>query len=131
MLSRAELRKIARTRIAEARKLFDARRYDGAVYICGYGVECALKARTLTTLRWPGFPETKKEFEQFQSFRTHNLETLLSLSGRKPKVSTTYAVEWSGVAKWDPELRYTRIGTANRATAQFMIQCAERLLRVL
>ncbi len=62
MLTRPELRQIARARLADAAALHDKRRYDGAIYICGYAVEVALKARICQTLSWNGFPETRSEF---------------------------------------------------------------------
>jgi HEPN domain-containing protein len=131
MLTRAELRKIARARIQDARVLFRGRRYDGAVYLCGYAVELALKARICTVLHWPGFPSTQAEFKGLQSFKVHELEMLLRLAGREAKVKTTYSTEWSAVSRWDPEVRYKPVGTASRAAAAAMISSTERLLKVL
>jgi HEPN domain-containing protein len=115
MLTRAELRKIARARIQDARVLFRGRRYDGAVYLCGYAVELALKARICTVLHWPGFPSTSAEFKGLQSFKVHELDVLLRLAGREAKIKASYPVDWSVVTQWDPEVRYQPIGSANRA----------------
>lgn len=131
MLSRQQLLAMARARIADAKVLIAARRYDGGVYLCGYALECALKARIVATLRWAGFPETRKEFERFQSFKTHDLDTLLSLSGREAKVKAGHMKQWSGVAQWEPEARYKPVGSAAQADALLMIQSAESLLKVL
>ena len=131
MLTRAELRKIARARFADAKALFQSGRYDGAVYLCGYAVELALKARICRTLKWSGFPESRKEFEGLQSFRVHDLEILLHLSGIAPRVRTQHMVSWSVVAKWDPESRHNRVGTANRSDAQLMINETKPLLEIL
>jgi hypothetical protein len=131
MLSRRELLKIARARIRDAKALYKARRFDGAAYVCGYALECALKARIVSTLHWLGFPETQKEFNGLQSFKTHNLDTLLSLSGREAKIKNSHLKEWSGVAIWEPEARYKRVGSAKSADVALLIQSAEILLRVL
>src|SRR5438093_6274932 len=90
MIYKNELRRIARARLKDAQTLLKAKRYDGVAYLCGYAVELAIKARICRTLKWQGFPETRKEFEQFASFRTHNLDTLLSLTGQEDKIKTGY-----------------------------------------
>jgi hypothetical protein len=68
-------------------------RYDGAIYLCGYAIEVALKARTCRTLGWAEFPETNREFENYRSFRTHDLEVLLNLSGVRNRILTDYVAE--------------------------------------
>ena len=50
-LKTAELRKIAKARLKDAEALLAAHRYDGAIYLCGYAVELALKARICQTLK--------------------------------------------------------------------------------
>src|SRR5712692_8238276 len=112
MIPRSDLRNIARARLRDSEVLFDRGRYDGAIYLCGYAVELALKARICRTLNWPGFPSTRAEFASYQSFRTHSLEVLLTLSGWEQKIKSRYPTEWSVVADWDPELRYATVGTA-------------------
>ena len=74
MLSVDELRSISGTRLEDAQTLFTAGRYDGVVYLCGYAVELALKARICETLNWDGYPSTNREFWDYQSFRTHDLK---------------------------------------------------------
>ncbi|MGE3535969.1 MAG: HEPN domain-containing protein [Candidatus Tectimicrobiota bacterium] len=131
MITRADLRKIARARLKDAEVLCHARRYDGAVYLCGYAVEIALKARICRTLSWPGYPSTKGEFQNYQTFRTHNLDVLLRLSGVEEKVKTTLLAEWSAVVSWDPEARYKLIGSATKQDAELMITAAKILSGVL
>ena len=79
MISVQELQNLCNDRLDDAKILFDANRYDCAVYICGYAVEIGLKKRICITLGWPGYPSTKKEFEGLSSFKTHDLEILLHL----------------------------------------------------
>lgn len=43
-LSRSDFQRLADVRIAEAKVLLDAGMWDGAYYLAGYAVECALKA---------------------------------------------------------------------------------------
>ena len=101
------------------------------MYLCGYAVEMALKARICRTLHWGAYPSTRAEFQEFQSLRTHNLITLLKLSGVEDRIRTNFVSEWSGVAAWDPEARYKPIGTASRRETQVMIESAQVLIRKL
>lgn len=129
MLATQEVRKIASARLRDAMVLLTAKRYDGAIYLCGYAVELALKARICKTLKWPGYPETYKEFEPLKSFRVHDLDVLLRLTGREAAVKASYFVEWSAVAAWNPEARYKPIGSANVDDAKLMLDSAAVLLK--
>ena len=131
MLHRTDLKRLARTRLKDAQKLYEAKRYDGAIYLAGYAVELALKARICLTLKWTGFPESRREFENYGSFKVHNLDVLLSLSGREAKIKTERLPEWSTAATWVPEVRYRKAGSAGRKDAQSMIDAVEALLKTL
>ena len=131
MITRSDLTKIARARLRDAEVLYRSRRYDGAIYLCGYAVEIALKARICRTLSWLGYPSTGGEFQNYQSFRTHNLDVLLRLSGVEERIKTTLITEWSAVAAWDPEARYKPTGSATRQAAELMVTSARILLRAL
>jgi HEPN domain-containing protein len=131
MIDRSELRKIARERLKDAEALLKAGRYDGAIYLGGYVVEIGLKSRVCKALRWNTFPQTRGEFRNLQSFKTHDLDVLLSLSGAEERIKTKYFAEWSAVATWDPEARYNPIGSASKTDAELLIEAARKLLRVL
>lgn len=131
MITKSELSKIARARLRDAEVLYAGSRYDGAIYLCGYAVEITLKARSCKTLKWVGFPSTKKDFEGFQSFRTHRLDVLLSLSGQEDKIKSMFLADWSIVAKWDTETRYTPIGTATQKDAFDMIESSKVIIKAL
>lgn len=131
MIPVRDLRQIARARLSDAQVLFRSRRYDGGVYLCGYAVEIALKARICRTLRWPAFPSTAAEFQNYTTFRTHNLDVLLRLSGREAVVKARHLADCSVVVTWDPEARYRPTGTASRADLGLMISSTQRLLRAL
>jgi HEPN domain-containing protein len=131
MLEKSELKRIAHARIEDGEVLLNSERYDGAIYLCGYAVEIALKERICRTLDWSGYPSAKKEFSNYQSFRTHNLDVLLRLSGSEHKIRTEFLAEWSAVAEWDPEIRYKPIGSATKQSAELMIESSKKLLSVL
>jgi len=130
MIPTADLKSIARARLNDAKVLLKGRRLDDAVYLCGYAVEMALKARLCRTLKWSGFPETGAEFQGLQSIKTHNLEILLRLSGVEGKI-TRFIREWSQVIDWDPEKRYQTSGKFTEQQAKDMIAAVTKLLGAL
>jgi HEPN domain len=131
MIARGVLRAIARARLRDARVLLKANRFDGAVYLSGYAVELALKARLCRTLRWNEFPETPKDFKGLQSIKTHDLEILLRLSGVEARIKAKHLAEWSVVLNWDPEKRYQPTGLSTSQQASDMITSTAKLLAVL
>jgi hypothetical protein len=123
-----ELQNIAQARIDDATALVECGRADGAIYLCGYAIEVGLKSRICQTLKWEGFPSNNAEFKDYHSFRTHNLDVLLRLSGLEQQTKVAYLTEWSIVRQWDPESRYDPIGNASIADAGAMISAARTLL---
>jgi hypothetical protein len=128
MIQRNDLKKIAQTRLKDANILMTSKRYDGAIYLCGYAIELALKARICRTLKWKGYPSSNKEFENYRTFRTHDLDVLLHLTGLEKSIKTVHLAEWSAVAKWNPDARYQPIGTADKNDARLMISSAKTLI---
>ena len=118
-------------KLKDAEVLLKNRRYDGCVYMCGYVVELALKARTCKTLKWVNFPETSSEFINYRSFKTHNLDILLTLSGLETKIKLSHFADWNNVNQWNPEMRYGPVGTITSIEAKDMIDSTKNLLRVL
>jgi HEPN domain-containing protein len=131
MIAVSEIEELSRARLLDAEALLDAGRYDGTIYLCGYAVGLALKARICKTLDWSGFPSTNSEFNNYQSFRTHNLDVLLRLSGRHVEIKTNYFAQWSAVVEWNPEARYKPIGSTQKADVKLMLFSAKALLRFL
>jgi HEPN domain-containing protein len=131
MLTRRELKQIARARLRDAEVLFAAKRYDGASYVCGYAAEVALKTKICETLKWKGFPSTNAEFRNYQSFRTHSLDVLLILSGVEERIKRRYIAAWSVVADWDPEARYKPAGRVSQTDSRFMIESTKALMAAL
>ena len=131
MLHQEEIENIAAARIKDAEALIAASRYGGAVYLCGYAVELGLKARICKTLNWPGYPSTGGEFNDYKSFKTHNLEVLLHLTGIEQQIREELIVEWSNVATWSPESRYNPVGDTELAKAESMLSSAKMLLEDL
>ena len=73
-MNRKDLQDLSKLRLKEAKILIDNGSYDGAYYLCGYSVECALKACIAKNTKKFDFPD-KKSIEQ--SF-THELTKLVN-----------------------------------------------------
>ena len=132
MIDIEALRELARERLRDAMALFKAKRYDAADYFLGYAIEIALKARICRTLRWEeGFPESNSEFTHLQSFKTHDLNVLLRLSGQKDRIKEKHGWAWSLIEKWNPAHRYRLRGAAIPADVQSRLAAARVLVRVL
>lgn len=131
MIGIIELMRLAYARLADARALHAAGRYDAAMYLSGYAVELALKARICQTLEWEGFPQTRREFEHLGSFKVHNLEALLRLSGAERRIRMQYDQDWREVENWEPALRYAPEGTANPHAAERVLASARQIVRAL
>lgn len=131
MISRTDLQKMAQAKLEDAEALLQAKRYDSAVYICGYAIELALKARICLVLNWNGYPSNNAEFQKYRSFKTHDLLVLLRLSGTEAIMMNKYRSEWSAVSAWTPELRYQLVGSTSVQTASSMIANTQSLLREL
>lgn len=95
MIPKLDLKRIANARLVDAEILLKAKRFDGASYLSGYAIEIGLKLRICKTLKWQGFPETNSEFQGLSSFKTHDFDVLLRLSGVEDQAKTQYLAEWS------------------------------------
>ncbi len=131
MIAVDDLDKISGARLEDAKILLSAHRFDGAVYMCGYAIEVALKARVCRTLGWTDFPMSQKEFQGLMTFKTHDLDMLLRLSGQETNIKQNHFINWNSVALWNPEARYRPIGSATQADAETIIRAVEALAKVL
>jgi HEPN domain-containing protein len=131
MISIKELRKTAKAHLQDSEILFQNKRYNGSIYLCGYAVEIALKLRICKTLGWTGFPESNREFTNLTSLRTHNLDVLLQLSGKEKYIKGGHLADWSIITRWDPQVRYKSARSAKKNDAHQMISSSKNILRVL
>lgn len=126
-MQKVEIEKIVQARIKDAEVLYYASRFDGSVYLCGYAIELGLKARICRTLQWGEYPTSGK----YNTFKTHDLDVLLHLTGLEDKVKLNYMAAWSIVAQWNPEARYDPIGNVNDSDAKDMLDSTKELLEQL
>ena len=109
-MNRNELQSLARIRLKEARVLLKNGNYDGAYYLCGYVVECGLKACIAKKTKKHDFPDKIT----VNSSYSHNLTSLLGIAGLanpqkdERKINSKLAVYWTTVKDWDASSRYEK-----------------------
>jgi hypothetical protein len=109
-VDRKDLQALARTRLAEAKSLLAAGHADGAYYLAGYAIECALKACIAKRTRRHEFPDKKT----VDSSYTHNLKELVrvanleGLRAARVKSDSIFRVNWETAQDWSEQSRYTR-----------------------
>ena len=109
-MNRTDLQTLSDIRIAEAQALFAAGMFDGAYYLAGYSVECALKACIARLTNEHDFPD--KDFAQ--ECYTHSIEKLVKAAGLKAQrdadapVGSDLERNWTTVKDWAEISRYER-----------------------
>jgi HEPN domain-containing protein len=121
--TRKDLQELSRLRLQEAEALYRARLYDGCVYLAGYAVELALKARICRLLRVEEYPPLSGEIGR--AFKAHSLEQLMVLAGLSREFDTNKNQElfdnWSRAIVWYPEQRYEAPGKFDGTTAKAIL----------
>jgi hypothetical protein len=125
MIDYENLKALAIARLDEGKCLLANGFHDGAVYLFGYVVELALKARVCKVLNLTQYPDSGK---LKQLFSTHVFDVLVVLGGlseepalRKDVPTTGFYEKWSLATKWKPEYRYNRIGSVSKEEAESVL----------
>ncbi len=133
MINQQDLYDLAKCRWKEAKILLTNDRPDGAVYLCGYSLELIFKRHIAIVLNWDSFPETDNEFKKLGSFKTHDLDMLLRLSGLEKQIQSDnkrYA-NWQIASTWNSEMRYRRIGTISNNEAKDIMTATREILNFI
>jgi len=109
-MTRTEFQELAEVRLKEADSLLTAGLWDGAYYLAGYAVECALKACIVKGVKAEDFPDK----ELANKFFTHDLRKLLVLAKLQDQFDAdvladpTIEPKWEVVVHWNEGVRYSR-----------------------
>jgi HEPN domain-containing protein len=109
-VNRNDLQEIALIRLREAKALLDNDHYDGAYYLSGYAVECALKSCIAKQTKRHDFPNKKIVNESY----THSLIQLVRVAGLQTALDqemqrdAIFVVNWTIVKDWAEDSRYER-----------------------
>ena len=112
-MNRDDFRQLTRVRLAEAEFLLGGGYFDGAYYLSGYAVECALKACIARKTRRHDFPPKPTDVRDMY---THDLGRLVRLAGLESDRLTlvqscsVFELNWSTVKDWSEESRYSHSG---------------------
>jgi HEPN domain-containing protein len=110
-MNRAAFQDLARKRIREAKVLLRSGSYEGAYYLAGYSIECALKPCIAKQTKRYDFPPS---LDSVREIYTHNLERLLKKAGlaaerdKEIGLHSGFGNNWKVVKDWDPGKRYAR-----------------------
>jgi HEPN domain-containing protein len=117
-MNRADLQKLSKIRIREAKVLFAAGEYSGAYYFAGYAVECALKACIAKSVQRYDFPDKSLAQKSY----VHDLKDLLRLADPNSVFGTDILsnpkldASWNLAKDWTEQSRYL-VRTRNEAEA--------------
>ena len=117
-------RAVANQRMTDGRSLLVAGRYNGAIYLAGYAVECHLQY---------AYCERKEEAYFPARFTTHNWDVLVEAAGlwadfrAAPKLSNLF---FELVDQWGPSLRY-RTNLYQREEARRLYKDLQEFYRFL
>lgn len=109
-MNRSDFKYLAKMRLSEAKILLDNRKYDGAYYLSGYVIECALKACIAKQVKRFQFPDKKLAME----CHTHNLNNLVNVANLKQDLASklvnniSFKINWVIVKDWSEQSRYMR-----------------------
>jgi HEPN domain-containing protein len=121
-MNRFDLQKMAEERVADASALLDAERYQAAYYLCGYAIECALKACIARKTREFDFPDRKVVNDSY----VHDLTKLLNVANLAEahqevmERSDIFATNWFIVRNWSEASRYHGSITPEQAWSLFL-----------
>jgi HEPN domain-containing protein len=110
LVDRKDLQALSRVRLKEATALLDLGLFDGAYYLAGYAVECALKACIAKGTQRGEFPDKKK----VESSHSHRLGELVKVAGldesrlERAGQDPDFRTNWEVVEAWSEQSRYRR-----------------------
>jgi len=109
-VDRRDLQELSKVRLKEARALMGLGLYDGAYYLAGYAVECALKACIAKDTRRHQFPDKKR----VDLSHSHDLLQLIRVAGledehrERVRSDPDFETNWEVARRWSEQSRYRR-----------------------
>jgi hypothetical protein len=117
-MNRSDFQQLVEIRLKEAKFLLDNQYFDGAYYLLGYVVECALKSCISKQFKEHDFPELQTVRDSY----THNLEKLLVIAALNQRLHNQWQTtpklktNWLIVTAWSEHARYRH--SITQTTAQ-------------
>jgi HEPN domain-containing protein len=120
-MNKSDLERLVEIRIKEAKALFDSGFFQGAYYLAGYSLECAIKACIAKQVREFDFPNK----DLAQKSHQHKLNELLGVAGLKQKLNEKegedidFKLNWAVAKDWTVKSRYESQIEESKATDLF------------
>jgi hypothetical protein len=117
-MNKSDLETLVDVRVKEAKLLPDNKCYEGAYYLLGYALECAIKACIAKQVREHDFPDKQLANASY----THKLGDLLGVAGlkqklqEKEKTDEDFKLNWAVANRWSEDVRYEH--TVEEATVK-------------
>jgi HEPN domain-containing protein len=115
-MNRADFQKLAKLRVKETKLLLDNKCYEGAFYLAGYAVECALKACIAKKTKRFEFPPINS-----RQLYEHDPGKLVALAGLQSALDAemrnvkAFRDNWAVVKDWKVDARYETKIAKNQA----------------
>ena len=120
-MNKTDLEALVEIRVSEAMALLESNKYEGAYYLIGYAIECALKACIAKQVNQYDFPNKQLANKS----HTHKLNELLGVAGLKQKLTekenqdNEFKLNWAVVKDWSEASRYECLIEETKATDLF------------
>jgi len=107
-MNKSDLEALVDIRVSEAEVLLEYENYQGAYYLAGYAIECAIKACIAKQVQQYDFPNK----ELAQKSHQHKLTDLLGVAGLKQKLrekeqaDSDFELNWAVAKDWTVDSRY-------------------------
>jgi hypothetical protein len=121
-MNRRDFQQLALIRLRDARVLLASGQFDGAYYLSGYVLECAIKSCIAKLTKRYDFPDRQVGSE---SIYTHNLTVLVRHAGLTTALASQAAsdarfeVNWNTAKDWSEQSRYA---TSNQRQAEDLLR---------
>ena len=114
-MKRSDFQQLADIRVEESAVLLAQQKWDGAYYLAGYAVECALKACIARKTQRYEFPDRDRVLRAW----SHNLGQLLHEADLRVAKGDAIEALWQIVKDWGVDARYT-VGKSAAETEGFL-----------
>jgi HEPN domain-containing protein len=127
-VERKDLQTLSKIRLLEAEALLRLGFNDGAYYLAGYAVECALKACIAKATKRHEFPDKRRVNES----HTHVLKELVKLANLEDsrldrlRADKDFRDNWEVVQAWSEQSRYRKI---QPEAAEALLKAANGVIR--
>jgi hypothetical protein len=133
MRNATEIRKLAESRLEEAKLLLENNHCEGALYLSGYAIELILKARIVEVLDVQNlFDDSFEPRDIRKPFYSHKFKDLMFYAGLKTKFDKAKATDpiffnnWSLIEEaWSENCRYKNCGDCKKKDVEEFINAIE------